>query len=269
MAQGWIALETDARTGSRSSSSATAWRRGPDPDRRPGKRAWRRSVPRWAVRSLAAAGRDRQRQDRGLSAVDRSACCSAGGQALVLVPEINLTPQLEARLSRSAFPDAALASLHSNVPEAERLRRWRAAESGQARIVIGTRLAVFTPMPQLGLIVVDEEHDASLKQQDGLRYSARDLAVLRAKQREVPVVLGSATPSLESYANALRGPLSSWRSCRCAPARSCRRSAAWTRAGSACATGLSQPLIEALGARLDGAASKAWCSSTAAATRRR
>jgi primosomal protein N' (replication factor Y) len=127
-----------------------------------------------------------------------------GGQVLVLVPEINLTPQLESRLI-ARFPKAALASLHSGIPEAERLRRWRAAESGQASILIGTRLAVFTPLPRLGLIVVDEEHDASLKQQEGLRYSARDLAVLRGKHRQVPVVLGSATPSLESYAKALAG----------------------------------------------------------------
>jgi primosomal protein N' (replication factor Y) len=127
-----------------------------------------------------------------------------GGQALLLVPEINLTPQLQARLS-ARFPGAVLAGLHSGVPEAERLRRWRAAESAHASILVGTRLAVFTPLPRLGLIVVDEEHDASFKQQEGLRYSARDLAVLRAKHRRVPVVLGSATPSLETYASALAG----------------------------------------------------------------
>ena len=125
-------------------------------------------------------------------------------QALVIVPEINLTPQLEATFA-ARFAGLSLVSLHSNVSEAERLRRWRAAESGEARIVIGTRLSVFTPMPNLGLIVVDEEHDASLKQQDGLRYSARDLAVLRAKHRGVPIVLGSATPSLETYSNAVAG----------------------------------------------------------------
>src|SRR4029077_19340914 len=103
------------------------------------------------------------------------------------------------------FPGATLVGLHSGVPDVERLRRWRAAESGQAQIVVGTRLAVFTPIPRLGLIVVGEEPAASLKQQDGLRYSARDLAVLRAQQRQVPVLLGSATPSLESYASALAG----------------------------------------------------------------
>ena len=124
-----------------------------------------------------------------------------GQQVLMLVPEINLTPQLTSRV-RARFPRAGLVTLHSNIAEGERLRNWRAAQSGAARVVIGTRLAVFTPMPRLGLIVVDEEHDASFKQQDGLRYSARDLALLRAKQRGVPAVLGSATPSLESYANA-------------------------------------------------------------------
>jgi primosomal protein N' (replication factor Y) len=124
-----------------------------------------------------------------------------GLQALVLVPEINLTPQLLDRF-RARFPHANLVPLHSNLSEGERLRGWRAAEQGVGSVVIGTRLAVFTPLPALGAIVVDEEHDASFKQQEGLRYSARDLALLRGKLRAVPVVLGSATPSLESYANA-------------------------------------------------------------------
>jgi primosomal protein N' (replication factor Y) (superfamily II helicase) len=125
-------------------------------------------------------------------------------QALVLVPEINLTPQLLARF-RARFPGATLAVLHSNLAEGERMGAWSAAQRGNAAVVIGTRLAVFTPLPALGAIIVDEEHDASFKQQDGLRYSARDLALLRGKLRDVPVVLGSATPSLESYANALSG----------------------------------------------------------------
>lgn len=124
-----------------------------------------------------------------------------GRQALLLVPEINLTPQLEMRLA-ARFPDARLVSLHSELGDAARSRHWLAAHAGDARIVLGTRLAVFTPLPALGLIVVDEEHDTSFKQQDGLRYSARDLAVFRARQSDVPVVLGSATPSLESWANA-------------------------------------------------------------------
>jgi len=127
-----------------------------------------------------------------------------GGQVLLLVPEINLTPQLE-NYFRSRFPDAELVSLHSGLGDSERTQNWLRAQSGSARIVLGTRLAVFTPLPQLALVIVDEEHDASFKQQDGLRYSARDVAIFRANQRGVPIVLGSATPSLESYYNAQSG----------------------------------------------------------------
>ncbi|HUO44127.1 MAG TPA: primosomal protein N' [Burkholderiales bacterium] len=127
-----------------------------------------------------------------------------GKQALLLVPEINLTPQLEAQIA-ARFPATPLATLHSALNESERLHNWLAAQSGRAGIVLGTRLAVFAPLPRLGLIVVDEEHDTSFKQAEGLRYSARDVAVLRAKQREILVVLGSATPSLESYQQALAG----------------------------------------------------------------
>ena len=126
---------------------------------------------------------------------------AAGKQALLLVPEINLTPQLEARVA-ARFPEAGLVSLHSELADAARTRNWRAALDGSARIVLGTRLAVFAPLPELGLIVVDEEHDASFKQQDGMRYSARDVAVFRAHTLGIPIVLGSATPSLESWANA-------------------------------------------------------------------
>ena len=127
-----------------------------------------------------------------------------GRQALVLVPEIALTPQLEALVS-ARFPDTPIACLHSGLNESERLAHWLAAQSGRARIVLGTRLAVFTPMPGLGIVVVDEEHDASFKQAEGFRYSARDLAVVRARQRNVPIVLGSATPALETYHNAITG----------------------------------------------------------------
>ncbi|MEI7429775.1 MAG: primosomal protein N' [Betaproteobacteria bacterium] len=126
---------------------------------------------------------------------------ASGKQVLLLVPEINLTPQLEARVG-ARFPTAGMVSLHSELSEAARTRNWRAALDGSARIVLGTRLAIFTPMPELGLIVVDEEHDSSFKQQDGMRYSARDVAVFRARERGVMIVLGSATPSLESWANA-------------------------------------------------------------------
>ncbi len=127
-----------------------------------------------------------------------------GRQTLLLVPEINLTPQLEARL-QSRFPALSMVSLHSGLAEGERLSRWEEARSGKASIVLGTRLAVFTPLPQLGLVIVDEEHDGSFKQNEGLRYHARDLAVYVAKSASVPVVLGSATPSLETYANAVEG----------------------------------------------------------------
>ncbi|WP_300336386.1 primosomal protein N' [Accumulibacter sp.] len=126
---------------------------------------------------------------------------AGGRQSLLLVPEINLTPQLEGRVA-ARFPSAGMVSLHSELGEAARRRNWQAALTGEARIVLGTRLAIFTPLPDLGLIVVDEEHDASFKQQDGVRYSARDLAVFRARQMAIPIVLGSATPSLESWANA-------------------------------------------------------------------
>ncbi len=119
-------------------------------------------------------------------------------QVLVLVPEINLTPQLEARF-RSRLFQYPLVTLHSNLSESERLQNWLAASSGAAKIVIGTRLSVFTPMPNLKLIVMDEEHDGSYKQQDGMRYHARDVAMVRAKQLNIPIILGSATPSLETW----------------------------------------------------------------------
>lgn len=122
-------------------------------------------------------------------------------QALILVPEINLTPQLE-QLFRQRFPQSKIVSLHSGLNETERLQNWLAAQSGEAQIILGTRLAVFTPLPRPGLIIIDEEHDQSFKQQEGLRYSARDVAIYRAKQENIPIVLGSATPSLESYFHA-------------------------------------------------------------------
>ncbi len=130
-------------------------------------------------------------------------CLAAGRQALVLIPEIGLTPQTVARFE--ARFDTDIAVLHSGLGEAERYRAWEAARSGLARVVIGTRSAVFTPLAEPGLIVVDEEHDASYKQQDGFRYHARDVAVKRAQLENCPVLLGSATPSLESLHNALAG----------------------------------------------------------------
>jgi primosomal protein N' (replication factor Y) len=133
-----------------------------------------------------------------------AAVLAQGRQALVLVPEINLTPQLEARFA-ARFPGRVLASLHSALTPAQRLRHWLLAHLGLADLVLGTRLAVFAPLPRLGLIVVDEEHDPSFKQQEGARYSARDLAVWRARHRRVPVLLGSATPSLETWQRVQEG----------------------------------------------------------------
>jgi primosomal protein N' (replication factor Y) len=127
-----------------------------------------------------------------------------GGQALVLVPEISLTPQVEARF-REAFPEARIALMHSALEDIARTTAWLEAARGDAGIILGTRLAVLAPLPKLALIVVDEEHDSSFKQQEGVRYSARDVAVYRAKLAGCPVVLGSATPSLESWANFRQG----------------------------------------------------------------
>jgi primosomal protein N' (replication factor Y) (superfamily II helicase) len=127
-----------------------------------------------------------------------------GQQALVLVPEINLTPQLEARF-KERFAGRCIVSLHSGLTPAQRLRHWLLAHLGLADLILGTRLSVFASMPRLGLIVVDEEHDPSYKQQDGARYSARDLAVVRGKREKLPVLLGSATPSLETWQRANEG----------------------------------------------------------------
>ena len=124
-----------------------------------------------------------------------------GRQVLMLVPEIALTPQLEQRVAQR-FAAANVVSLHSALADGARSRGFVQALTGRADIVLGTRLAVFAPLPRLGLILVDEEHDASYKQQEGVRYSARDVAVWRARQRDVPVVLGSATPSLETWYHA-------------------------------------------------------------------
>lgn len=127
-----------------------------------------------------------------------------GHQVMFLVPEIGLTPQLEARI-RQRFARWRILTMHSGLSAGERARHWIEAHSGRAHVVLGTRSAIFAPMPRLGLIVVDEEHDGSYKQIDGMRYSARDLAVWRAHQRGIPVVLGSATPCLETYQAARSG----------------------------------------------------------------
>lgn len=135
-----------------------------------------------------------------LRAADR--IVAQGGQVLVLVPEIALTPQLLRRFQQGI--DGLVVVSHSALNSSERERAWMLAQQGDADLLIGTRSAIFTPMPRLALIVVDEEHDSSYKQQEGFRYSARDLAVMKAKLRQIPVVLGSATPSLESLQNCLK-----------------------------------------------------------------
>lgn len=139
-----------------------------------------------------------------LRAVQALLAVNPQAQALVMVPEINLTPQLESRFI-ARFGADAVVSLHSGMTNPQRLKSWLAAHTGAARIVLGTRMAVFASMPALGLIVVDEEHDPSYKQQEGARYSARDLAVYRGKLESAKVLLGSATPSLESWQASEKG----------------------------------------------------------------
>lgn len=122
-------------------------------------------------------------------------------QVLILVPEIGLTPQLFTRFE-ARFRDL-IVMIHSHVSDKKRAEAWELARTGVAKVVIGTRTALFTPMPDLGLMIIDEEHDASLKQQDGVRYSARDAALIRAHHSNIPIILGSATPSLESLHNCM------------------------------------------------------------------
>lgn len=184
----------------------------------------------------------------------------ADAQALVLVPEINLTPQFEAAF-RARFagtlPDDAIVTLHSGLAEGERARHWLAAHTGHARIVLGTRLAVLASLPKLAMLIVDEEHDPAYKQQEGLRYSARDLAVWRAKQLGVPVLLGSATPSLESWWQADQGRYTRLTLAHRAVADAVLPSVRLIdleeerRRGRGSYEGLSGPLVAALKARLE------------------
>ncbi len=181
-------------------------------------------------------------------------------QALVLVPEINLTPQFEAafraRFARLAGDDS-IVTLHSGMADGERVRSWLAAHTGRARIVLGTRLAILASLPRLALIVVDEEHEPAYKQQEGLRYSARDLAIWRAKQRGIAVVLGSATPSLESWWQAEQGRYRRLSLSRRAVADAVLPSVRMIdleeerRRGRGSVDGISGPLVAALKARLE------------------
>lgn len=130
-------------------------------------------------------------------------CLENNKQTLVLIPEIGLTPQTVERFRRRF--NCSIAILHSGLTDRERLLSWQSADAGEAGIILGTRSAVFTPMKNPGLVIVDEEHDGSFKQQDGFRYNARDIAIKRALQEQCPIILGSATPCLESLNNALQG----------------------------------------------------------------
>ena len=173
-----------------------------------------------------------------------------GRQALVLVPEIALTPALETAFRRG-FPGARIVVQTSAMSELARARGWLEAQSGRADIVLGTRLAVFVPLPELGLVVVDEEQDSSFKQQEGLRYSARDLAIVRARSADAPVLLCSATPSLESFSHALSGRYALFRLTRRAIDQATLPSVRLidTRAQSP-REGITAPLAEAIAARL-------------------
>jgi len=167
-----------------------------------------------------------------------------GRQALVLVPEISLTPQTVNRFRQRFCGQVSL--IHSGLTDRERLQAWYDARSGAAGVVIGTRSAVFTPLANPGIIIIDEEHDPSFKQQDGFRYSARDVAVMRASREQIPLILGSATPSLESLYNGLRGRYRIQRlSSRPGSARQPRWRLLDIRRAKL-TTGLSAPLLEAI-----------------------
>ena len=171
-----------------------------------------------------------------------------GRQVLVLVPEIALTPQTLARFE-ARFGAAAV--MHSNLTDTARLQVWLKVRSGEARILIGTRSAVLTPFADLGLIVVDEEHDSSFKQTDGLRYSARDLAVKRARDLDIPLILGSATPSFESLNNAISGRYQHLQLTERAGGASLPTYRLIDIRGHSLDGGLSEPLLRAIGAHLE------------------
>ncbi|RDU98472.1 primosomal protein N' [Trinickia dinghuensis] len=195
-----------------------------------------------------------------LRALERLFAARPDAQALVLVPEINLTPQFEAAF-RARFAGLAgaeaIVTLHSAMADGERARSWLAAHTGRARIVLGTRLAALASLPALAMIVVDEEHEPAYKQQEGLRYSARDLAIWRAKQRGIAVVLGSATPSLESWWQAEQGRYRRLSLSRRAVADAVLPSVRMIdleeerRRGRGSVDGISGPLVAALKARLE------------------
>ena len=156
-----------------------------------------RSFKPWLIHGVTASGKTEVYMNLIAEFLENSQ-----SQALVLVPEINLTPQLEERFQNRFF-DKKIVVLHSYLSDIERLDNWRESKLGNADIVIGTRLGVFTPMPNLKIIIIDEEHDPSFKQSEWLRYHARDVAMMRAKNLDIPVIMGSATPSLETWYKAI------------------------------------------------------------------
>ncbi|MEK6806163.1 MAG: primosomal protein N' [Pseudomonadota bacterium] len=176
-------------------------------------------------------------------------CVARDEQVLVLCPEIGLTPQLLERFA--ARLGASVASYHSGMTEAERAHTWLGVRSGEIKIIVGTRSAVFLPFARLGLIVVDEEHDTSFKQQEGLRYHARDVAILRAQKLGVPVILGSATPSLESLANAQAGRYRHLRLMQRVNASAVPKVQVLDIRALELTHGLSEPLLERLSANLE------------------
>ncbi len=182
--------------------------------------------------------------------LDRVAATLASGQqALLLVPEINLTPQLLDRIG-AALPQAACAVLHSKLTPSQRNRAWHDAHSGRASLVIGTRLAVFAPLKNLGLIVIDEEHDASYKQNESPRYHARDVAIMRAQRLGVPLILASATPSLETWRHARTGRYATLRLNSRATASPAPRMRCVPAKGRHVKLGLSDTLADAISERL-------------------
>jgi primosomal protein N' (replication factor Y) len=178
-----------------------------------------------------------------------AAALADGGQVLVLVPEIALTPQLVERFRRRF--SGGVVVMHSALKSTLRRDAWRAAASGEARIIIGTRSAVFTSLCKLSLIVVDEEHDASFKQHEGFRYSARDLAVWRAQRAQVPIILGSATPSLETLENVAQARYSRWVLSQRVGAAQAPRMILVDLGKHASEQGLSQPAMQAMGRHLE------------------
>jgi primosomal protein N' (replication factor Y) len=196
-----------------------------------------------------------------LQAIEQS--LKQGKQALVLVPEIGLTPQTLQRFQRRF--NLPIVALHSGLNDRERLDAWLQARDGIARIIIGTRSALFTPLKEPGILIIDEEHDGSFKQQDGFRYSARDLAAVRAHRLGIPLILGSATPSLETLHNALQGRYQYLRLKARAGMPNHRRFSCSIFAAKFCTRVLRKPVSMPLAIR-SAKATRCWYFSIAAAT---